>query len=102
MIVVDTDVVSESMSRAPSAAVLRWLNERDTDSMFLTTVTIAEISYVLFVLPRGKRRSALESRFERFVREGFERRLLDFDASARFSPPARAREAPSLRRRPCA
>lgn len=44
MIFLDTNVVSESLRRAPDPAVLAWLARHDGE-LALPTVTIAEIAY---------------------------------------------------------
>jgi predicted nucleic acid-binding protein len=82
MILLDTNIVSAVMAPAPPVAVIDWLNEQETVTLYLSTVTVAEIGYGLWVLPEGKRRRSLERRFERFVAEGFEQRILDFDHRA--------------------
>ena len=51
-------------------------------TLFLSTITIAEIAYGLAVLPDGRRRRTLAERFDRFVADGFEQRVLDFDRRA--------------------
>jgi toxin FitB len=82
MIVVDTNVISEAMRPQPAASVLNWLNNQDGNQLFITTVTLAEIGYGLRILPEGLRRRQLQSRFEQFVEQAFEERVLDFTASA--------------------
>ncbi len=82
MIVLDTNVVSEMMRASPAPAVVSWLNDQDTSALFLTTITIGEISYGLQVLPQGRRRLLLEQGFERVVEEAFTGRILDFDEKA--------------------
>lgn len=82
MIVVDTNVISEAMRPQPSPAVLSWLNTQDGNQLFITTVTLAEIGYGLRILPDGQRRWQLHSRFEQFISQAFEERVLDFTASA--------------------
>lgn len=82
MTLLDTNVVSEVMRAAPSPAVLAWLNEQDAATLFVSTVTIAEIEYGLRVLPDGKRRSGLRDRFEQFLAQAFEGRIRDFDQPA--------------------
>lgn len=87
MTLLDTNVVSAVMSRSPDRAVIEWLNRQDASSLFISTITIAEIGYGLWVLPDGKRRRNLEERFERFVHQGFDQRVLAFDErSARIYP----------------
>jgi len=82
MILLDTNVVSAFMASAPPPAVLRWLNAQIGSSLYLCSITVAEIEYGLRLLPEGKRRSFLRERFHTFVRLVFEGRLLNFDADA--------------------
>lgn len=82
MILLDTNIVSRIMAPAPAQAVIDWLNAQDTVTLYLSTITIAEIGYGLWVLPDGKRRRSLEDRFEKFVAQGFEQRILNFDQRA--------------------
>lgn len=82
MIVLDTNVVSEFMTSRPAAPVLAWLNAQDSAVLFLTTVTIAEIAFGLRLLPDGRRRRLLGERFEQFLAEAFQSRILSFDESA--------------------
>ena len=82
MILLDTNVVSEVMRVAPSPAVLAWLNEQDSTTLFVSTVTIAEIEYGLRVLPDGKRRVGVRDRFEQFLAQAFAGRIRDFDQDA--------------------
>jgi predicted nucleic acid-binding protein len=82
MILLDTNIVSAIMAPGPPRAVIEWLNGQDTITLYLSTVTLAEIGYGLWVLPEGRRRRSLEDRFEKFVAEGFRHRILDFDESA--------------------
>ena len=82
MIVVDTNVISEVMRPQPSLLVLNWLNAQESNQLFITTVTLAEIGYGLRILPEGQRRWQLHSLFDKFVAQAFEERVLDFTASA--------------------
>jgi hypothetical protein len=82
MIILDTNVVSEFMTSPPASQVLNWLNNQDVASLYLSTITIAEIGYGLRAMPEGKRRKLLSERFEQFVDSAFSERLLSFDESA--------------------
>jgi predicted nucleic acid-binding protein len=84
MILLDTNVISAVMAPAPPAVVLRWLDEQHSDTLYLSTVTIAEIAYGIRVLPDGKRHRALVARFDEFVVRGFEQRVLAFDAASAY------------------
>ncbi len=45
MIVLDTNVVSEVMRPAPNRVVLRWLNAQSGASLYLASVTLAELLF---------------------------------------------------------
>ena len=79
MILLDTNIVSAVMAPAPPPTLIDWLNRQETVTLYLSTITIAEIGYGLWVMRDGKRRQSLEDRFEKFVADGFEQRILDFD-----------------------
>jgi predicted nucleic acid-binding protein len=82
MIVVDTNVVSEFMVSPPAQSVLEWLNAQDAADLYLTTISIAEISFGLHVMPDGHRRRQLSDRFEQFLGAAFASRILPFDEDA--------------------
>jgi predicted nucleic acid-binding protein len=82
MILLDTNVVSEVMAPTPNEPVLEWLDQRETETLYISTVTIAEIEYGLAALPDGRRRRTLSDRFERFLTLGFAQRVLPFDETA--------------------
>lgn len=82
MIIVDTNIISEIMRPQPLPSVLNWLNTQNSHQLFVTTVTLAEIGYGLRILPEGQRRWQLHKRFEQFVSQAFEERVLDFTEAA--------------------
>lgn len=82
MIILDTNVLSEVMKPAPSPRVLRWLGQFPASRLFTTAITQAEILYGLELLPKGKRRSALQSAVEAMFAEDFVGRILPFDGEA--------------------
>lgn len=82
MIVLDTNVVSEFMTSLPAAAVRAWLNAQEGSKIFLTTLSVAEISFGLRVMADGQRRRLLADRFEQFLVNAFESRILPFDEVA--------------------
>ena len=84
MILLDTNIVSEMMKKIPSAKVRAWLDQQEVTRLFITTITIAEISYGIKVLPEGSRRDSLENAFNNVIKEAFEHRVLAFDAVAAF------------------
>ncbi|QLQ10524.1 MAG: PIN domain-containing protein [Nocardioidaceae bacterium] len=60
MIVLDTNVVSEAMRPQPNLAVVGWLNAQAAGSMFLVSVTLAELLSGIGALPAAARRTRLE------------------------------------------
>lgn len=79
MILLDTNVVSEVMRPAPRREVVEWLDSRNAANLFLSTITIAEIRFGLCALPEGRRRRALEEKFELFLARAFSDRIVPFD-----------------------
>jgi predicted nucleic acid-binding protein len=81
MIVLDTNVVSEAMKIDPHPAVPNWLNEQSAETLFLSSVTLAEQLFGVSALPGGKRQDlslkALDS-----LMALFGDRVLPFDTSA--------------------
>lgn len=59
MIVLDTNVVSELMRAEPDPLVLAWSYAQPDDRLFLTAITVAEISYGIARLDGGKRKRSL-------------------------------------------
>lgn len=82
MILLDTNLISETMRPSPSAKVLQWLGSQSTRSLYVSSVTVAEIGFGLRTLPEGRRRLDLQSRFDTFMKRGFEHRILAFNESS--------------------
>jgi len=82
MMLLDTNILSEMMRPSPDANVISWLNQQDSQTLFVCSISIAEIGYGLYILPKGKRKQQLQHRFDRFINQAFQFRLLDFDQHA--------------------
>ncbi|MBL8540083.1 MAG: type II toxin-antitoxin system VapC family toxin [Betaproteobacteria bacterium] len=82
MIVLDTNVLSALMRREPEAPVVAWLDRQPADSCWITSITLFEARFGLALLPKGRRRQALESAFDRLLADDLENRVLDFDSAA--------------------
>jgi toxin FitB len=81
MIVLDTNVVSEAMKSAPHSAVRAWLDEQVAETLYLSSVTLAELLFGIGSLPDGKRRNALSETLDGLL-ELFGERVLAFDTKA--------------------
>ena len=87
MIILDTNVLSETFKPAPATRVEHWLAAQEPSSIFITTITMAEILYGIEILPRGRRRAQLETAIARVFEQVFRERILPFDEdSARLFP----------------
>ena len=82
MIILDTNVLSALMRPVPEAPVVAWLDRQPPESMWITSITLFEIRLGLALLPRGRRRQALESAFDLLLKDDLEDRVLDFDSAA--------------------
>ena len=81
MILLDTNVISEAMKPAPHEGVRRWLDEQAAETLYLSTITLAELGFGIVVLPAGARRNKLAAMFEG-VTSLFVDRILPFDDNA--------------------
>ena len=81
-VLLDTNVVSELIRKAPDPAVETWATGRPLEDMFFSAVSEAELRYGAAILPAGRRRESLISDIERMLRDAFEDRILPFDSDA--------------------
>jgi predicted nucleic acid-binding protein len=82
MIILDTNVLSALMQKLPDSQVIEWLDEQPMESVWLTAITLFEARFGLALLPKGRRRQALEDAFDQLLADDLEGRVLDFDAPA--------------------
>jgi hypothetical protein len=82
MIVLDTNVLSALMRQAPEAPVVAWLDRQPAESVWITSITLFEARLGLALLPKGRRRQALEAAFAQLLAADLENRVLDFDSAA--------------------
>lgn len=92
MIILDTNVLSALMRTTPEAPVVAWLDRQPAESIWITSITLFETRLGLALLPRGRRRQALEAAFDQLLEEDLENRVLDFDAAAALEAAALAAE----------
>lgn len=82
MILLDTNVVSEPTRPTPDPNVLRWLDAQAAESLYLSTVSLAEILLAIASLPAGKRRKALGAALDEQIIALFGERIVAFDIGA--------------------
>jgi predicted nucleic acid-binding protein len=81
MILLDTNVISEAMKPAPERAVRDWLDAQAAETLFLSSVTIAELSFGIAALPKGRRKDNLSAALAGLLAL-FAARILPFDTAA--------------------
>ncbi len=81
MIILDTNVVSEAMKPEPEASVRAWLNNQATETLYLSSVTLAELLFGIGALPAGKRKEMLACALDGLL-DLFDERVLPFDTDA--------------------
>jgi toxin FitB len=78
MILLDTNIVSEILKPAYDGNVGRWLESSKPESLYLSSITIAELAFGVSRLPEGKRKTKLSYSVQRLETETFASRILDF------------------------
>lgn len=81
MIVLDTNVISEAMKPSANPAVSAWLNAQVAETLYLSSVALAELLYGIGNLHAGRRKDALASTLDGLLKL-FNGRVLPFDAEA--------------------
>jgi len=82
VIILDTNVLSETMAPVPSIGVMAWLASQPVDELCTTAVCKAEILAGIARMPTGKRRRELQTEADAMFDEDFERGILAFDSGA--------------------
>jgi hypothetical protein len=81
MILIDTNVVSEALKPESHPAVRAWLDAQLAETLFLPSITVAELLFGIGALPDGRRQALLAARIDA-VLETFAGRILPFDTAA--------------------
>lgn len=82
MILLDTNIISEPLKAAGEPKVLAWIDAQIIETLYLSTISLAELRFGIAVLPEGKRRDALHFGLEQRVLPLFAGRILAFDEAA--------------------
>lgn len=73
---------SEPLKPNGDPAVAAWIDAQVLETLFLSTITVAEIRYGIAALPEGKKKDALRVNMDQRVLPLFESRVLSFDIEA--------------------
>lgn len=79
MILLDTNVISELLRPLPHAGVSNWVDEQPLETLYLSTMTVAELRAGVALMPTGKRQAALHEHIEKRVLPMFATRVLSFN-----------------------
>ena len=79
MIVLDTNVLSETLKPLPNAAVVAWMAAQPRSTLFTTTVVEAEILYGVAVLAGGARKTQLQAALKAIFTEDLSGQVIPFD-----------------------
>jgi predicted nucleic acid-binding protein len=79
MILLDTNVISEPQRQAPNARVLDWIDAQALETLYLSSITVAELRAGIALMPAGKRRDGLHEGLEKRLLPMFANRVLSFD-----------------------
>ncbi|MEU1550451.1 type II toxin-antitoxin system VapC family toxin [Nocardia sp. NPDC005745] len=82
MILLDTNVLSEPLRKAPDPRVVAWIDAQPLRTLYLSAVTVAELRFGVAAMPEGRRREVLRDRLETRVLPLFAGRVLAFDLAA--------------------
>ena len=82
MILLDTNVISEPLRRGSDNNVLLWIDAQAVETLYLSTISLAELRFGIAALPTGKKREALHASLEQRILPLFAGRILSFDAPA--------------------
>lgn len=82
MILLDTNVISEALRPNADQKVLGWIDAQALETLFVSTITLAELRFGIAALPDDKRRTALSDNLEQRILPLFSGRILSFDDAA--------------------
>jgi tRNA(fMet)-specific endonuclease VapC len=73
----DTNVISELISKQPNKKVVEWLDHLDPNTIYLSVITIGEIRKGIEKLPASKRRDRVKEWLEADLFLRFQGRILE-------------------------
>ena len=82
MIILDTNVITELQKPQPNQGVLDWLDAQEPTNLYLTSITAAELTHGVCLLPEGARARQLTEAVQHILEVEFKGRILPFEAIA--------------------
>ena len=75
----DTNVISELVTRQPDANVIRWIESIAPQNVYLSVITVGELKKGIEKLPDSRRKTALEAWLSHDLLVRFQDHLLPLD-----------------------
>jgi toxin FitB len=79
--ILDTNVISEAISKLPNDRVMNWMRSVNPKRLYLSVVTIGEIKKGIEKLPESRRKENIKSWFENDLFTQFDEQILEIDIS---------------------
>jgi tRNA(fMet)-specific endonuclease VapC len=77
----DTCVISELVAKQPNSNVLEWIDSVDSDGVYLSVITIGEITKGIEKLPTSRRKQELIDWLENELLIRFQENLVELDVN---------------------
>ena len=77
----DTCVLSEIVKPQPNAGLVNWLAKQNSNTLFISSLTLGELSKGIAKLAEGQRKAFLADWLNTQVMQNFSSRVLDLDAA---------------------
>ena len=77
----DTCVVSELVAKRPNPGVLAWIDSIDADGVYISVITVGEITKGIEKLPNSKRKQELIDWLENELLIRFQDNLIELDVN---------------------
>lgn len=84
MILLDTSAVAEAMKPEPDTAFVSWLDDQKAESLFITSISVAELLAGIGLIDDSSRKDGLASALDRTL-QLFSGRVLVFEQLAAWS-----------------
>jgi predicted nucleic acid-binding protein len=81
MIILDTNVISELMHAVPDPKVVAWIDRQAGDSIWISSITIFEVTFGLEIMTAGSKQGSLRRSFVE-LRSKLRDRIAFFDERA--------------------
>jgi len=82
MILVDTNIVSETMRHSPEGKVVSWLDSQALETLYLSAISLAELMLGIALMPNERRKKETGLIFADRAIEFFGARVLALDEAA--------------------